>query len=178
MKNLNTVLFTAALAATVSLAANASAQLKPAADDGIAASPKVRQMLDERAAAAQATLSAPVRVAYHTPETQDVTASPKVLQSLAERKGVVSTTPVVEMATTGYRPTGADGITASPKLRAQLDERGPAIIIAPLKSRAEAAAVSGRGHKGQEHPAPEAQPEVPGPRAGLTSTRQQLANCW
>ncbi len=134
MKNLNKILFATVLAATFSLANNASAQYKPTGDDGITASPKVRQMLNERAAAARPALSVPVAgVIYRTPGLEGVTASPKVRQMLAERKVVVSGTPSVEVASAGYRATGPDGITASPKLRQQLDERGTQITIAPLK---------------------------------------------
>lgn len=133
MKNLNKVLFTAALAATLSLASNASAQYKPTGDDGITASPKVRQMLNERAAATRVAATTPsVTVTYRNP-ADGITASPKVRQMLAERKVVVGAAPQTEVAAAGYRPTGADGITASPKLRQQLNERGTQFMIAPLK---------------------------------------------
>ncbi len=133
MKNLNSILFAAAIAATFSLANNASAQFKPTTDDGIAASPKVRQMLNERAAAARvATVTSSVMVTYRNP-ADGVTASPKVRQMFAERKVVVSGAPTTEVASAVYNPTGADGVTASPKLRQQLDERSTQIIIAPLK---------------------------------------------
>jgi hypothetical protein len=134
MKNLNRILFAAALAATFSLAGKASAQLKPNTDDGIAASPKVRQMLNERAAAVGASVAAPAAtVVYRNPGLEGVTASPRAQQMLAERKVVVSGVPAAEVATASYRPNGADGITASPKSRAQLDERSTPIVIAPLK---------------------------------------------
>lgn len=134
MKNLNSILFAAAIAATLSLASNASAQYRPTGDDGITASPKVRQMLNERAAATRVAPATPsVTINYRNP-ANGVTASPKVLQMLAERKVVVSGAPEAEVAASaGYRPTGADGVTASPKLRQQLDERSTQIIIAPLK---------------------------------------------
>jgi hypothetical protein len=133
MKNLNKVLFAAAIAATVGLANTASAQYKPTGDDGITASPKVRQMLNERAAATRvAPVTPSVTITYRNP-AEGVTASPKVLQMLAERKVVVSGSPSTDVAAAGYRPTGADGITASPKLRQQLDERSTQIMIAPLK---------------------------------------------
>jgi len=134
MKNVNKTLFAAVLAATFSLATTASAQLKPTSDDGIAASPKVRQMLNERAPVARAGISAPAAtVTYETPGLKDVTASPKVNQMLAERKMVASGAHNAEVATAGYRPTGADGVTASPKVRSQLDERSTPMLIAPLK---------------------------------------------
>lgn len=134
MKNQNSILFAAAIAAILSLANNASAQYKPTGNDGITASPKLRQMLNERAASAWASVSTPaVTVTYRTPGLEGVTASPKVRQMLAERKMVVSGAPAVEVATVGYSPTGTDGVTASPKLRAQLNEHSAPINIAPLK---------------------------------------------
>jgi hypothetical protein len=134
MNNLNKILFAAALAATVSLANNASAQYKPTGDDGITASPKVRQMLNERAAAAHPAPSISVAtVTTRTPGLDGVAASPKVRQMLAERKVAVSGTPSAEVASAGYRATGADGIAASPKLRQQLNERGATYMIAPVK---------------------------------------------
>ena len=133
MKNLNKVLFAAAIAATMSLANSASAQYKPTGDDGITASPKVRQMLNESAAATRvAPVTSTVTVTYRNP-ADGVTASPKVRQMLAERKVVVSEASPSEVAVAGYQPTGADGVTASPKLREQLDERSAPITIAPLK---------------------------------------------
>jgi hypothetical protein len=133
MKNLNKVLFAAAIAATMSLANNASAQYKATGDDGIAASPKARQMLNDRAAAARAaSVTSTVTVAYRNP-AEGVTASPKARQMLAGRRVVVSGAPAAEVASAGYRATGADGITASPKFRTQLGERSTPIMIAPLK---------------------------------------------
>src|SRR5207249_7985875 len=97
-------------------------------DDGIAASPKVRAMLDERC---KSTCAAPSRVTVTTTTRQtDIAAPPKVQQMRAER----TAGPVVQATeTTGYKPTGADGITASPRARAQLDERRQTVEIAPLK---------------------------------------------
>jgi len=98
-------------------------------DDGIAASPKVRAMLDERKARCCA---AQTQATYRTTTPQtDIAGSPKVQQMRSER-----TPPAVRQVTTetaGYRPDGADGITASPKVRQQLDERRQTVEIAPLK---------------------------------------------
>ena len=126
MKNLTKISLAAAVIATLGIAFDTSA-------DGIAASPKVQQMLNERAA--RAVAAAPVAgVTYRTPALDEITASPKVRQFLAERKVVVSSAPGSEVASAGYNPTGNDGVTASPKLRAQLNERNAAsIVIAPLK---------------------------------------------
>jgi hypothetical protein len=136
MKNLNFILVGAAIAATSSLAYNASAQFKPAIDDGIAASPKVRQMLNEAAPAPRYVVLGTVpTVTYRTVDLEGVTAPPKTAQMLAEQRVVVSHTSPAEVASVGYYPTGPDGVTASPKLRQQLDEQhsAPIIIIAPLK---------------------------------------------
>jgi hypothetical protein len=134
MKNLSNVVFAATLLTTLSLANSARAELKATADDGIAASPKVRQLLTEKAANKRGGTAGPtIAVAYRGPGLEGITASPKALQMLAERKVVASGASAVEVATAGYRPTGADGITASPKLRAQLDERSTPILVAPLK---------------------------------------------
>ena len=133
MKNLNSILFAAAIAATIGLANNANAQFKPTTGDGIAASPKVRQMLNERAAKARVAPATPaVTVTYGNPG-DGVTASPRVRQMLNEQKVVISQTPSTEVAVVGYGSRGAEGIAASPKLRQQLNERSSPIIIAPLK---------------------------------------------
>ena len=133
MKNLNSILFAAAIAASFSLVDNANAQYKATGADGITASPKVRQQLNERAAATRVAAVTPaVTVTYRNP-ADGITASPKVRQMLAERKVVISGAPSTEVAAAGYRATGSDGITASPKLRQQLDERGAQFLIAPLK---------------------------------------------
>jgi hypothetical protein len=142
MKTMNKILFVAALGITVGLANHASAQYQAVGDDGIAASPRVRQQLNERKAArpATATIAKPASptvasVGYGASRDDGIAASPKVRQMLNERKAVVSASSAVsEVASAGYRATGADGITASPKLRQQLNERtSPQIIIAPLK---------------------------------------------
>jgi len=99
-------------------------------DDGIAASPKVRAMLDERkarccAAPAQTTT-------YRTTTRQtDIAASPRVQQMRNDR--MTATAVQVGPETGSYRATGADGITASPRTRAMLDERRQTVEIAPLK---------------------------------------------
>jgi len=99
--------------------------------DSIAASPKVRAMLDERC---KSKCAAPDQAILRTTTTTAQTliaASPKVQQMQKERVAA----PVVQLGSemAGYRPTGSDGITASPKVRATLDERAPTVQIAPLK---------------------------------------------
>jgi len=134
MKNLNSIMLAAAIVATFGLVSKASAQYQPTGDDGITASPKLRQMLNERTTGVNPGVSVQSpAVIYRSPGLEGVTASPRMSQRLAEQKVVVTETAPSEVASPGYRPTGTDGVTASPRLRQQLDERSPEIIIAPLK---------------------------------------------
>jgi hypothetical protein len=133
MKKLNKVLFAAVLATTFGLAYDASAQYKPSGDNGITASPRLRQMFNEGAVAPRvAPVSPSVTVTYRNP-ADGVTASPRLRQMLAERKVIISGAPSADVASAGYRPTGADGVTASPKMRQELGEHGPTFMIAPVK---------------------------------------------
>ena len=118
--------------AAVLTALNAPAQYQPTGPDGITASPKVRQMLDERRAS-RPTVFAPTVTVTSNNASDGITASPKVRQMMAGQKVIVSNSPLTEVANVGYRPTGSDGITASPKLRQQLGERAAEFMIAPLK---------------------------------------------
>lgn len=140
MTKLNQILFATILAGTIALASSASAQYRAIGDDGIAASPKVRQMLNERQAAKAASLASAksttptvASAGYRATGDDGITASPKVRQMLAERKVVVTGAPSAEVASAGYRAVGADGIAASPKLRQQLDQRNATIMVAPVK---------------------------------------------
>ena len=128
------ILFAAAFAASLILVSTANAQYKPTGDDGITASPKVRQMLDEKAAAKRVAAVAPSVTITHQKVPDRIAASPAVRQRLAERKFLVNGTSSTEVAAVGYRATGADGITASPAVRQKLDERrGSQFMIAPVK---------------------------------------------
>ena len=98
-------------------------------DDGIAASPKVRAMLDDRCKSRCASGTSMTSAQTVTRQT-DVAASPKVQQMRAERTASAT---VHNTETAGYQPTGRDGITASPKVRSQLDDRRQTVEIAPLK---------------------------------------------
>lgn len=99
-------------------------------DDGITASPKWRQFLDERAAMNQTTSdAAPVdrTVGYRASGDDGITASPKMRQMLNEQYAQVYAQlnyPEVASRSVGYQATGDDGITASPKMRQMLNERG------------------------------------------------------
>ncbi len=138
---MNQILFAAALATTLSIASQADAQFKVNEDDGIAASPRVRQMLNElkaSRAAAAVSQNAPTigfYAGYRAVGSDGIAASPKVRQMLDEQRAssVVTTRPQESTVVAGYRPVGTDGIAASPRVRQQLNERGGALMIAPVK---------------------------------------------
>jgi hypothetical protein len=133
MKNLNKITLVAAFAAIFSLANQASAQYKHIGEEGIAASPRLQQMLNERKHVAGAPTVTFALVGYRPTGDDGITASPKLRQMLDERRTVASA-PSTAVASVGYVATGADGITASPRLRQQMNERGmPVFMIAPLK---------------------------------------------
>ena len=141
MKKTNQILFAAIIATTLSLAGRANAQFRVNDDDGIAASPKVRQMLNERKAARAASLASAkstsptvASTAYRATGDDGIAASPKVRQMLnQQRRNTLATPDSSALASAGYRATGDDGITASPKLRQQLNERSGPIMVAPVK---------------------------------------------
>lgn len=129
MKNTHGFLIVAAALALLASAGQAKAGGTDACcNDGIAASPKVRAMLDERCKSRCAPAQVTVTTTTHR---TDIAASPKVQQMRSER--AQASVAQVATETTGYRPTSSDGITASPKVRAKLNERSQAVEIAPLK---------------------------------------------
>lgn len=133
MKNLSRILAIAAVAALFGLTNSASAQntgYRATGDDGITASPKQRQFLNEHRTVASAPTTTVATAGYRVTSDDGIVASPKHRQQINERRTGTSSTAV---AATGYRATGNDGITASPKHRQQLNERGAAFMVAPLK---------------------------------------------
>ena len=128
MKSSNRLLIAAAALALFASAGQIKAQSQAVGDDGITASPKVRQMLNEQ----KARNVAPQQVTINLITSQaTIAGSPKVQQMRNERMSE----PVLQTGTeiAGYRPTGADGITASPKVRQALEESRQTVEIAPLK---------------------------------------------
>jgi len=125
-----TILLAVAAAGIFTVTANA--QYQPVGDDGIAASPRLRQQLNERKHVVSASSTTVASVGYRATGDDGITASPKARQMLSERKSVMSA-PSSAVASVGYKPTGADGIAASPKLRQQLDEQRKQFMVAPLK---------------------------------------------
>src|SRR5882762_2308486 len=130
MKNTHRFLIAAAAVALFASAGQARAGSSLCCDDGIAASPKVRAMLDERKARC-CMVSQQVTI-HQTAPRNYVAASPKV-QQMKDGQKTLAVAPRVAPETAGYRTTGDDGITASPKVRAMLDERKQTVEIAPLK---------------------------------------------
>ena len=85
MTKLNQILLTVAVAGTITMANSASAQYRAAGGDGIAASPKVRMVLDEQKRNT-ALISPSTAVAdYRAVGADGIAASPKLRQQLDER---------------------------------------------------------------------------------------------
>ena len=126
MNTMNRILSVAAIATALLFVTQAKTQA--ANSDGIAASPKVRQMLNERNASFSvvATPATPTRG-----DSGYLAASPKLSQMLAERTGssAVTSAALASASTSSLD----DGIAASPKLREQLRERALAFQVAPIK---------------------------------------------
>ena len=120
MKMMNRILLLAATTAGLAFTVNVTAA--PA----IAASPKVRAMLDDQARAT--AVSTPVST-KDCCAAENLAVSPKVQQMLAERPKCCAGS--ATETTTISRPN--DGIAASPKLRQQLNERSTEFQIAPIK---------------------------------------------
>jgi hypothetical protein len=123
MKNMNRIFLLAATSIGLTLTFPALA-----GGQQIAASPKLRQMLDERAAVVSNTTAPTVSVKDCCAD-QNLAASPKVQQIVSSRPKCCAASGV-EISTVS-RPE--DGIAASPKVRTQLNERSTQFQIAPLK---------------------------------------------
>jgi len=132
MKNTNRFLIGAAALALLASAGQANAQYQAVGDDGIAASPKLRQMLNEQKARTAMPAVEPQVNTYQGGTSDNVAASPKVQEMRKEQKAVAAAPRAIPNIV-GYRATGDDGVTASPKVRAMLDERRPSVEVAPLK---------------------------------------------
>jgi hypothetical protein len=139
MKATKAIFLLAVLTGTMVGARTASAQFKPMRDDGITASPRARQLLDDQknrtSGAVSATMGNTVAFASNNPVVNDgIAASPRVRQMINERAVLsderFSTT---EVASVGYRATGPDGVTASPKVREQLNQQSSVLMVAPVK---------------------------------------------
>jgi hypothetical protein len=135
MKNVSKLILAAAVTALISTA-NAQSY-KPTGDDGITASPRLRERLNEKAASARAAAAAPAgTITYRATALDRITASPRLREQLTERKTVISggsKTSKIAVASSAYKPTGPNGITASPRLREQISDRSHKLAVAPVK---------------------------------------------
>ncbi len=122
------------MVASLSLAGTAQAQFKVNEEDGIAASPRMRQALNEHKASAKVTAVSPAKHTCCTIASAGdrIAASPRLRQQLDDAKKT-SVAASSTMTTVGYQATGKDGITASPRLRQQLEETPTTILVAPVK---------------------------------------------
>ena len=106
-------------------------------DDGIAASPRLRQILTERKASANAAATGSRDAGYKAVRDDGIAASPKQRQILNEKQVAAGGTgggmPVTSYRDAGYKAVGDDGIAASPKMRQLLNEQKPAFQVAPMK---------------------------------------------
>lgn len=128
---MNRILTVAAATVVLGFLGQAVAQSQMSGPNGLAASPKVRQALNERPG--QTSVVAPHQ-ARHTATIAPagyLAASPKVQAMARENaKSGVAANAAIMVAST---PVRADGIAASPKLREQMNERSMQFQIAPLK---------------------------------------------
>jgi hypothetical protein len=126
MKAMNRILFLAVTTAGLAFTASALAD-----GPAIAASPRVRQMLDDRAAQTLVAVGSTRAVsAKECCASENLAASPKVQQMLSAQPKCCAVSATSDPSTVS-RPD--DGIAASPKLRQQLNERSTEFQIAPIK---------------------------------------------
>lgn len=100
MKNTNRFLVLAAAAIFLASASQSKAQYRAVGDDGIAASPKHRQFLNESGKRmVKGTPSTVVgSVGYQATGRDGITASPKLRQMIDDSRGVASTGPTIDYA--------------------------------------------------------------------------------
>jgi hypothetical protein len=119
MKTMNRMLFVAATAVTFTFTNTSLA-------GDLAASPRVQQMLADRAKPLMGTPVVSLASKEACCESLTLAASPKVQKALAER-------PQCSAVNSPTMARVDDGIAASPKLREQLNDRPVEFRIAPLK---------------------------------------------
>lgn len=142
MKNMKKILAVTAFVTAFGFVNGASAGgYQATGDDGITASPKARQLLNEqnaKTAAASSMQAATIRtVGYQGIGDDGITASPRYRQMLTEQYAQVAVQlnapQVASTKAAGYQATGDDGITASPKARQFLNEHSVQVQVAPVK---------------------------------------------
>jgi len=112
----------------------ANAQSLATSDDGIAASPKVRQRIEERRATFQVESTATGKTSTTQASSDGIAASPKVRTQLDARYAAARTVSSPSSFAASTTRPASDGIAASPKFREQLDERAlrSHIEVAPI----------------------------------------------
>ena len=125
----NTMKLPIGIAALIAVAPGlfSSAQAK----DGVSASPKLQQQMNEQKAPK-------MNVQYATSASwcggcgvNDAVTSPRLKQQMTENKATSCAPRSKETVSTTARPN--DGVSASPKLRAQLQDQSAQFEIAPVK---------------------------------------------
>jgi hypothetical protein len=136
MKVTNKLFMTGLAMAALIPAFQAHAQYKPTGDDGITASPKLRQRLNEQTKASRSAAASSDNGALNRASSDGVAASPKVRIQLEELKRNAEFASAFPSA--GLEPSTTrvpnDGIAASPKLREQMRQfpAPPQVEIAPI----------------------------------------------
>ena len=128
MKIRKQILLLAVITAGFTLATQAQAQYRAVGEDGIAASPKLRQMLNDAKRPSGSDSSRVV--SYQAVGEDGIAASPKLRQMLNDRK---TSSGSDSSRVVSYQAVGEDGISASPKFRQMLREGGTQFQIAPIK---------------------------------------------
>jgi hypothetical protein len=134
MKKMNKLVITSIAMATLIPALHANAQYKATGDDGITASPRLRQRLNEQGMVSPSVAASTDNVAYVPATPGRIAASPRARAQMDERNLVaVTVSPVATVATRKTR-SPVDGIAASPKLLEQMRDRVgmPQVDIAPI----------------------------------------------
>jgi len=137
MKSLNKVLLVSATVAALSVVAQTTPQYQRVADDGIAASPRLRQFLNENGERMvkdmPATAASPV--GYQAMSEDNIAASPRLREFLNDGRIMSDTPSTPALHEDSYRSTDESGVTASPRLREQLNERRAPLMGAPGEHR-------------------------------------------
>jgi hypothetical protein len=131
----NKLLMTGVVISTLMPALQAHAQYRPTGEDGITASPRLRQMLSERPAFSRSgsASSDPVLVSGSTRD--GIVASSRISPQLTQRKGNITLPPSTASTVASTTKAPNDGIAASPKLRQQMREQ-------PMRSEVEIAPIT------------------------------------
>jgi hypothetical protein len=133
MNSLTKFFITSVAMSALLSAFQACAQYRPTGEDGITASPRLRQMLNERPALSRSgsASSDPVLVSGSTRD--GIVASSRVNPQITQRKSI-TLPPSTDSALASTTKAPNDGIAASPKLRQQMRDHSapPQVEIAPI----------------------------------------------